>query len=60
MIHIITANNRHIYRAQLAEMHELRRVHFVEERGWSDLTVIGGGEYDAYCARTWRMLPWIW
>ena len=48
MIHIITANNRHIYRDQLAEMHELRRVHFVEERGWSDLTVIGGGEYDAY------------
>jgi acyl-homoserine lactone synthase len=48
MIHIITANNRHIYRTQLAEMHELRRVHFVEERGWSDLTVVEGGEYDAY------------
>jgi N-acyl-L-homoserine lactone synthetase len=48
MIHIVTANNRHIYRDQLSEMHRLRRVHFVEERGWSDLTVIDGGEYDQF------------
>jgi len=27
-------------------MHELRRVHFVEERGWSEMTVRGSGEYD--------------
>jgi N-acyl-L-homoserine lactone synthetase len=48
MIHIVTANNRHLYRAQLKEMHELRRVFFVEERGWKDLTVIDGGEYDQF------------
>jgi acyl-homoserine lactone synthase len=48
MIHIVTANNRHFYRTQLAEMHQLRRVHFVEERGWTDLTVVDGGEYDQF------------
>jgi len=48
MIHIITASNRHLYRAQLDEMHQLRRVHFVEERGWSDLKVVNGGEYDEF------------
>ncbi|MDR3512559.1 MAG: phytanoyl-CoA dioxygenase family protein [Caulobacteraceae bacterium] len=48
MIHIVTASNRHLYRAQLAEMHRLRRVHFVEERGWRELTVIDGGEYDQF------------
>lgn len=48
MIHIVTASNRHLYRSQLAEMHQLRRVHFVEERGWKDLRVIDGGEYDDF------------
>lgn len=46
MIHMITAENRHLYRAELREMHELRRVHFVEERGWSQMTIRNGGEYD--------------
>jgi acyl-homoserine lactone synthase len=49
MIHIVTASNRHLYRAQLAEMHQLRRVHFIEELGWKDLRVAAdGGEYDQY------------
>lgn len=48
MIHIVTASNRHLYRSQLAEMHRLRRVHFVEERGWTGLTVVGDGEYDQF------------
>jgi acyl-homoserine lactone synthase len=48
MIHIITANNRHLYAPQLEEMHRLRYVHFVEERGWTDLKVVNGGEYDDY------------
>ena len=48
MIHIVTASNRHLYRSQLAEMHQLRRVHFVEERGWTDLNIVDGGEYDDY------------
>jgi acyl-homoserine lactone synthase len=44
---MITAENRKLYRAELKEMHMLRRVHFVEERGWSNLFVRDGGEYDA-------------
>ena len=48
MIHVVTANNRQYYRAQLEEMHQLRRVHFIEERGWSDLKVVDGGEYDQF------------
>ena len=48
MIHMVTCENRHLYEAELLEMHQLRRVHFIEERGWSALTVrADGGEYDA-------------
>jgi acyl-homoserine lactone synthase len=46
MIHMVTSDNRHYYEAELREMHELRRVHFVEERGWSKMTVRDGGEFD--------------
>ena len=48
MIHVVTYENRELYREQLSEMHALRRKHFVEERGWSGLTVRDGGEYDVY------------
>ncbi|HEX3701527.1 MAG TPA: acyl-homoserine-lactone synthase [Phenylobacterium sp.] len=49
MIHVVTAENRHLYGEALAEMHRLRRVHFVEERGWAAMTVRqDGGEYDEY------------
>jgi len=48
MIHVVTAANRELYRDALREMHQLRRVHFVEERGWTAMTVRDGGEYDAY------------
>lgn len=48
MIHVVTAENRHLYAAALKEMHELRRIHFVEERGWAAMTVRDGGEYDQY------------
>jgi acyl-homoserine lactone synthase len=48
MIHVVTAANRHLYSEALAEMHRLRRIHFVEERGWTGLTVRDGGEYDQY------------
>lgn len=47
MIHLITAANRHLYRDEIVALHAERRRAFVEERGW-DLTVVGGGEYDAY------------
>ena len=48
MIHVVTAENRHLYEEALADMHRLRRVHFVEERGWAAMTVRDGGEYDEY------------
>jgi N-acyl-L-homoserine lactone synthetase len=48
MIHVVTAANRHLYAEALEEMHRLRRIHFVEERGWSAKSVRDGGEYDQY------------
>ncbi|MDP9103981.1 MAG: hypothetical protein M3N05_08260 [Pseudomonadota bacterium] len=48
MIHVVTSANRDLYAAALAEMHRLRKVHFVDERGWKAMTVRDGGEYDAY------------
>lgn len=49
MIHVVTADNRHLYADALRDMHRLRRVHFVEERGWAAMTVReDGGEYDQY------------
>jgi acyl-homoserine lactone synthase len=48
MIHVVTKHNRLAYRDLLSEMHRLRRVHFVEERGWTAMTVRDGGEYDPY------------
>jgi acyl-homoserine lactone synthase len=47
MIHLIHAGNRHLYAAQLAEMHRQRCEHFIGERGWA-LNAIDGGEYDEY------------
>lgn len=46
MIHMVTIDNRNLYRTQLDEMHRLRKIHFVDERGWSGMTVRDGGEYD--------------
>lgn len=46
MIHMISQENRHLYASQLREMHELRRVHFIEERGWAALSTRDGGEFD--------------
>lgn len=48
MIHVVTKHNRLAYKDLLTEMHRLRRVHFVEERGWSAMTVRDGGEYDEF------------
>ena len=48
MIHVVTEDNRSLYETQIREMHALRRKHFVEERGWTAMTVRDGGEYDAY------------
>jgi len=45
MIHVCTAANRHLYRAQLREMHRQRYEIFVKSKGWN-LTVKEGGEFD--------------
>lgn len=46
MIHLIDQANRHLYRRQLAQMHQLRREVFVEGRGWPLTVREDGGEYD--------------
>lgn len=48
MIHVITAQNRHLYAEQLADMFQFRRIHFVEENGWADLKADETGERDAF------------
>lgn len=48
MIHIVTAENRHLYGEQLWAMHEERRRQCVEKNGWVDLVVVDGGELDDY------------
>lgn len=48
MIHLITPENRHLYADVLAEMHRARTEYFVRERGWNNLVVQAGQEFDAY------------
>lgn len=48
MIHLINSENRPLYEAALSQMHSDRTRYFVEGRGWSDLKVEGGREYDEY------------
>ncbi|MDX2237684.1 MAG: acyl-homoserine-lactone synthase [Hyphomonadaceae bacterium] len=51
MLHVVTAANRSIYEAPLAEMHRLRWNYYVEERGWRELREMQktpGLEYDPY------------
>jgi N-acyl-L-homoserine lactone synthetase len=45
MLHVITGANRHLYKAQLQEMHRQRYEVFVLGRGWN-LQVRDGGEFD--------------
>jgi N-acyl-L-homoserine lactone synthetase len=45
MIHIVTHANRHLYTAQLTEMHRQRAEIFVRTKGWR-LQLRDGGEYD--------------
>jgi acyl-homoserine lactone synthase len=48
MIHLICAENRHLYEGALAEMHHARAEYFVKGRGWTNLAVEDGREHDAY------------
>lgn len=47
MIHIITAENRHLFRHALMEMHRQRKAVFIDELGWP-LQAEAGIEIDAY------------
>lgn len=48
MIHIVTADNRHLYTTQLWQMHQERRRQCVEGNGWVDLVVVDGAEIDDF------------
>lgn len=48
MIHIVTHANRHHYASHLAAMHQLRREHFVEGRGWKLQLDGDDGERDSF------------
>jgi len=48
MIHVVTAENAHLYTDQLLEMHRWRRIQCIETNGWRDLVVVEGGEYDDF------------
>ena len=46
MLHVVTAENRHLYKAQLWEMFRIRKRHYVDERGWTELWSFRGAELD--------------
>jgi N-acyl-L-homoserine lactone synthetase len=46
MIHVVTAENRHLYSRQLWEMFKTRKRHYVDERGWGELWQFSGAELD--------------
>jgi|GEM_PF-624495 len=46
MIHVVTAQNRHLYKSQLWQMFQLRKRHYVDERGWAELWQFGSAELD--------------
>lgn len=46
MIHVVTAQNRRLYKPQLWRMFQIRKRHYVDERGWTELWQFGGAELD--------------
>lgn len=46
MIHIVTASNRRHYTNQVWEMFQIRKRHYIDERGWSELWRFGDAELD--------------
>ena len=46
MIHVVTAENRRHYAHQLWEMFQIRKRHYIDERGWAELWSFGGLELD--------------
>ncbi len=48
MIHVVTANNQHLYARQLDEMFRMRHDFYVVQRGWTNLTSSDGRETDEF------------
>lgn len=46
MIHVVTSDNRHLYASQLWEMFQIRKRHYIDERGWTELWRFGAAELD--------------
>ena len=46
MIHVLAAENRHLYARQLWEMFQVRKRHYIDERGWGELWQFDDVELD--------------
>lgn len=47
-IHVVTSENRHLYRDAIEQHHRLRHEIFIGERGWRELERPDGRDVDAY------------
>lgn len=48
MLHVVTARNRHLHQAEMADAFRLRHLVFAEEKGWVDLRSDDGLETDRF------------
>lgn len=48
MIHVVTANNQHLYGRQLDQMFRMRHAYYIEGHGWAGLTSQDGRETDEF------------
>ncbi len=48
MIHVVTAENRHLYKDELIAHHRIRHDIYIVREKWKDLEVRDGGEYDQF------------
>lgn len=48
MIHVVTADNQHLYGAQLEQMFRMRHTFYIEGHGWADLHGVDGKETDEF------------
>ena len=46
MFHVVTADNRHLYRSQMREMFRIRALHDEDEPDWTELWTCSGGGPD--------------
>lgn len=46
MIHVVTAENRRLYTRQVWEMFQIRKRHYIDDRGWAELWQFEGSELD--------------